>query len=103
MIFIHNPGTSAQTVTHLAVGTQVADSAWATAKEGRLFIVDSKQNIIYTVNVYNGFIPGTTYTEASGNSGVAGFVGKLDVKTGTIIPIIIGLASPSGLVFTPVS
>ena len=103
LIFIHNPGTSKQTVTRLAVGTQVDDTTWIPkVPEGRLIIVDSKQNAIYTVTIdKTGFTPNTVYTEAPSDSGVAGFVGKLDPTTGTITPVIIGLTSPSGLGFIP--
>ena len=102
LIFIHNPGTSKQTVTRLAVGTQVDDTTWIPTTWGRLIIVDSKQNAIYTVTIdKTGFTPGTVYTEAPADSGVAGFVGLLDPTTGTIVPVIIGLTSPTGLGFIP--
>ena len=102
LIFIHNPGTSKQTVTRLAVGTQVDDTTWIPTAKGRLVIVDSKQNTIYTVTMNKaGFTPGNVYTEAPADSGVAGFVGQLDPTTGTIVPVIIGLTSPTGLGFIP--
>ena len=102
LIFIHNPGTSSQTVSRLAVGTQVDDTTWIPTVQGRLIIVDSKQNAIYTVTIdKTGFTPGTVYTEAPSDSGVAGFVGQLDPTTGTITPVIIGLTSPTGLGFIP--
>lgn len=102
LIFIHNPGTSKQTVSRLSVGTQVDDTTWIPAKWGRLIIVDSKQNAIYTVTIdKTGFTPGTVYTEAPADSGVAGFVGQLDPTTGTITPVIIGLTSATGLGFIP--
>jgi len=101
LITLHNAGTSGQTVSRLGLGTQVDDSVWTPAQYGRLIIVDSKQNAIYTVKMDGGFTPGTIYTEAPGNSGVAGFVGTVDPKTGTITPVIIGLTSPTGLGFIP--
>ena len=103
LIFIHNPGTSKQTVARLSLGTQVDDTTWIPKMpEGRLIIVDSQKNIIYTVTIdKTGFTPGTVYTEAPADSGVAGFVGQLDPTTGTITPVIIGLGSPTGLGFIP--
>lgn len=97
LVFIHNAGTAQQTVTRIPLGTQVDDSAWATAKEGKLMIVDGKANAIYKVNA--DFTTNTVYTEAPSDSGVAGFVGTLNLTTGTITPVIIGLTSPTGLIF----
>ena len=103
LIFIHNPGTSKQTVTRTSVGTQVDDTTWIPKNPaGRLIIVDGKQNAIYTVTIdKTGFIANTIYTEAPSDSAVAGFVGTIDPKTGTITPVIIGLTSPTGLGFIP--
>ncbi len=103
LIIIHNPGTSKQTVSRLSLGTQVDDTTWIPKMpEGRLIIIDSQKNTIYTVTIdKTGFTPGTVYTEAPADSGVAGFVGQLDPTTGTITPVIIGLGSPTGLGFIP--
>ncbi|MBV9689267.1 MAG: hypothetical protein JO202_06105 [Ktedonobacteraceae bacterium] len=101
LIFLHNPGTATQTVTRLSVGTQVDDSLWIPSSKGRLLVADSSGNTIYAVTLDKGFTRGTVYTEAPSDSGVASFVGTLDVKTGTITPVIIGLKSPTGLAFIP--
>ncbi len=97
LVFLHNAGTAQQSVTRVPLGTQVDDSAWATAKEGHLLIVDAKQNAIYAVSA--DFTTGTVYTETPSDSGVAGFVGTIDLTTGIISPVIIGLTSPSGMIF----
>jgi hypothetical protein len=99
LVFLHNAGTAKQTVSRLNLGTQVDDTLWIPQVHGRLIIVDSKQNAIYTVTDKNGFMRGSIYTEAPSDSGVAGFVGIVDPKTGTITPVIIGLTSPTGLGF----
>ena len=100
LIFLHNPGTAQQTVSRLSLGTQVDDTIWIPAAKGRMVIADSQQNAIYTLTIdKTGFTPGTVYTEAPSDSGVAGFVGVVDPKTGTITPVIIGLSSPTGLGF----
>ena len=103
LIIIHNPGTSKQTVSRLSLGTQVDDTTWIPKMpQGRLIIVDGKQNTIYTATIdKTGFTPNTIYTEAPADSGVAGFVGTVNPKTGTITPVIIGLTSPTGLGFIP--
>ncbi len=100
LIYIHNPGTSKQTVTRTTVGTQVDDTIWIHTSRGTMLIVDTKLNATYAVTVdKTGFTRGTIYTESPADSGVASYVGTIDPKTGTIVPVIIGLASPSGLGF----
>lgn len=102
LIFIHNPGTAQQTVTRLSIGTQVDDTLWIPATKGKMLVVDGKTNTIYAVTIdRTGFTKGTIYTEAPSDSGVAGFVGTLELTTGTITPAIIGLSSPTGLAFLP--
>lgn len=101
LIFLQNAGSSKQAVSRLSVGTQVDDTIWIPATHGRMIIVDGKLNAIYTVSMDGGFTPGTVYTEAPSNSGVASFVGTVDPQAGTITPVIVGLASPSGLGFIP--
>jgi hypothetical protein len=101
LIFLQNAGASKQAVSRLSVGTQVDDTIWIPATNGRMIIVDGKQNAIYTMTLDGGFTPGTIYTEAPSDSGVAGFVGTVDPQTGIIIPVIVGLTSPTGLGFIP--
>lgn len=102
LIFLHNPGTSKQTVTRLLVGTQVDDTLWIPSNEGSMLVVDAKANVTYKVTVdKKDFTRGTIYTEAPSDSTVASFVGTIDPKTGTITPVIIGLGSPTGLAFLP--
>lgn len=103
LIFLHNPGTSQQQVTRVPVGTQVDDTIWIPSSAGHLLVVDSKNNITYKVSISaNGFTPGSVYTQAPSDSGVAGFVGTVDLTTGTISPVMIGFGSPTGLGFMPV-
>lgn len=103
LVFLKNPGTTSQTVSRLLLGTQVDDSQWIPNESGsgRLVIVDSKADTIYVVSHKGGFTTGTVYTEAPSDSGVAGFVGTINLKTGLITPVIIGLVSPTGLGFIP--
>jgi hypothetical protein len=102
LIFLQHPGTAQETVTQLPIGTQVDDTLWIPATKGKLLVVDGMANTIYAVTIDGtGFTKGTVYTEAPSDSGVAGFVGTLDLTTGTITPVIIGLGSPTGLAFLP--
>ena len=101
LVFLHNAGTAQQTVSRLSLGTQVNDSLWIPSAHGRMIITDGKLNALYAVTVDGGFTPGTVYSAAPSDSGVAGFVGMTNTKTGTITPTIIGLSSPKGLSFIP--
>jgi hypothetical protein len=101
LVFLHHAGTSQQSVSRLSLGTQVDDSLWIPAASDRMLLVDAKQNAIYSVTMDGGFTPGTVYSSAPSDSGVASFVGMTDPTTGTITPVIIGLGSPKGLRFIP--
>ena len=100
LVFIENPGTAGQKVARTLVGTQLEDTVWIkTTRGGRLLVVDGKTNTIYSVN--RNFTPGAIYTETPDDSGVSSFVGSLDLSTGIIKPIIIGLKKATGLIFVP--
>jgi len=49
----------------------------------------------------DAFVPGTTYTIAPSDSGVASFLGTVDLTTGIITPVLLGFTSPTGLLFVP--
>ena len=99
LIFVHHPGTARQTISSLPLATQVDDTVWATSAMGSLLIADATHNAIYRVTAT--FKPGTVYTEAPNDSSVPGIVGTIDLHTGFISPVIIGLGSPTGLAFVP--
>ena len=98
-IFIHNAGTPSQTATVLPVGTQINDTAFATSSRGTLYITDNANNALDAIT--GTFKPGTAYVTAPSDSGVAGFVGVLNLTTGAITPVITNLANPAGLLFIP--
>jgi hypothetical protein len=99
LVFLHNAGTSSQTVSRVPLGTQIDDFAWAPSQASSLFIVDAKNNTIWKMS--GTFAPNTLFAEAPSDSGVAGFVGTIDLSSGTISPVAIGFGSPTGLAFIP--
>lgn len=99
LIFIHNPGSTDQSVTRLSLGTQIDDSAFTTSGRGTLYVTDNAANKVYSLSV--NVKPGTVFVACPSDSGVAGFVGELDLSSGTITPVVIGLQSPQGLLFVP--
>ena len=99
LITVANPGTARQQVSKTPIGNQQDDTVWATANSGRLFVVDAGKNAIYTIK-WSG-PKGTVFTEAPNDSGVVGFVGTIDMKTGFITPLSTGWTKPTGLIFVP--
>lgn len=97
LVALSHAGTSSQMATRLATGTQIEDPIWATNQHGVLFIVDGKANAVYTATTQ--FIPGTVYVASPNDSGVASFVGTMDMTTGIITPVLVGFRSPTGLLF----
>ncbi len=99
LVFVAHAGAIGQTLTTLTVGTQVDGVAWATATTGTMLVVDSGTNKITSIS--GSFTPGTLFITAPNDSGVAGFVGTVDLATGTITPVATGFTSPTGLLFIP--
>jgi hypothetical protein len=99
LVFVAHAGGIGQTLTTLRVGTQVDGVAWATTTTGTLLVVDGTTNKITSIS--GSFAPGTLFITAPSDSGVAGFVGTVNLATGTITPVATGFGSPTGLLFIP--
>ncbi|GAC1394087.1 MAG: hypothetical protein NVS4B11_13480 [Ktedonobacteraceae bacterium] len=100
LIILNNPGTPQQKVSRLTVGTQPDDTVWATAKQGRLLVVDGSSDQTLWLSLPE-FTVGTVYTQTPDDSGVVGMVGVVDMSTGLITPIAIGFAKATGMLFVP--
>jgi secreted PhoX family phosphatase len=100
LVFIKGAGTSHQTVRSLMIGDAVDDSLWPTASAGSFLISDTKANVIYALHS-TSYSRSTLYATTPNDSGVAGFVGTIDLASGIITPVAIGLISPHGMVFLP--
>ncbi|MBJ7593813.1 MAG: hypothetical protein JF886_02955 [Candidatus Dormibacteraeota bacterium] len=101
LITISNPGAANQAVTKTPIGNQEDDTVWTTANSGTLFVTDAGKNAVYTIK-WSG-PKGTVFTEAPNDSGVVGFIGTIDLKTGFITPVSTGWVKPTGLLFVPAS
>jgi hypothetical protein len=99
LVFVAHAGAIGQTLTTVKVGTQIDGVAWATAATGTMLVVDGGTNKITAMP--GSFTPGTLFITAPSDSGVAGFVGTVNLTTGTITPVATGFASPTGLLFIP--
>lgn len=99
LVFLSNPGTPQQQVTRTTVGTQLDDTVWASSAQGHLLVSDGTSGNTYSIRAT--FKPGTAYTQTPDDSGVAGLVGTVDAKTGTVVPVAIGFKKPTGMIFVP--
>lgn len=101
LIFIKNIGTANQANTSLPIGNQINDIAWATSTKGTLYVTDNADNKVYAIT--GNFKKGTAFVASPSDSGVAGFVGTIDLSSGIIKPIALGMKSPAGLLFVPIT
>jgi len=106
LIIVSNPGPN-QRVLHLPLSYQtssgpmsveVDDTAFVTSSQGFLLFADKGLNTVYTISK-QAFAPGTAYTAADGGP----FIGRLDMTTGVITPIVTGVSNPGGMVFVDTS
>ena len=98
LVFVNNPGTASQTVSKMAVGTQLEDTVWPSGP-GRLLVVDGASGVTYWIG--RTFANGDIYTQSPNDSGVDNFVATINPKTGFETPIAIGFGKATGMVFVP--
>ncbi|MGD3112170.1 hypothetical protein [Streptomyces sp. YGL11-2] len=99
-IYLANAGTSRQSAQVLKLNTQVDDTAIATSTSGTLYVTDPGTNQV--VAVRGSFTPGQTFAAVPDDSKVlAGALGSLNLRTGSVSPFGKGFKSPHGLLFVP--
>jgi hypothetical protein len=94
LITIQHPGASNQTVIKTPVGNQEDDTVFATAPAERMLVADAGKNIVFSI-AWSGSA-GTVLTEAPNDSGVVGFGGTIDLSTGFITPVVVGMVKTNG-------
>jgi hypothetical protein len=99
MLWISNVGTPQQTVKVLAVGTQLDDTVFPSSSKGCVLVADNNSGV-YSI-CSNVWVPGSAYSAAPNDSTVIGFVGTLNLSSGAITPIVVGVANPHGMDFIP--
>ena len=99
LLFVHNPGTAAQKVHVLAVGTQVDDTIWPTSANGCLLVADNASGVFSVCS--SSWVPGAPITDSPNDATVISFVGTLDMSSGQITPLITGIGNPHGMAFLP--
>ncbi|WEB44476.1 MULTISPECIES: hypothetical protein [Streptomyces] len=81
-------------------GAKVDDTAIATSTRGTLYVTDPGTNQV--VAVCGPFAPGQTFAAVPDDSKVlAGALGSLNLRTGSVSPFGKGFKSPHGLLFVP--
>jgi len=72
---------------------------WASASADTLCVADASAN---TVDAITGpFQAGTAFAALAKDSGVASLVGTVDLTAGSSTPLLMGVKSPKGLLFSP--
>jgi len=99
LVFASHPGTPEQSLTllNLVGGPQVDDVRWADTSGGDLYAVDQQADQIWVIS--GPFPAGAAYTSIPSGSPMAGTVGRLDLRSGSVTPFATGLASPKGLLY----
>jgi hypothetical protein len=104
LIFINAPGSKNQAGLrlHLTNGTAnqitVDDTVFPTAPSGTILVVDTKGDTVYAVKS-NALQPGGAYSASDSD----GILGKVDLSTGFVTPIVTGMQTPHGALFIPAS
>jgi hypothetical protein len=102
LIFINSPGSDNQAGLrlHLTNGTSkqltVDDTVFPNAPSGTILVVDTKADTVYAVKS-EAFQPGGAYSSSDSD----GILGKVDLSTGLVTPVVTGMQSPHGALFVP--
>jgi len=100
LIFINAPGSPNQAGLrlHLSNGTAkqitVDDTVFPTTPSGTIYVVDTKGDTVYAVKS-DAFQPGGAYSASDSD----GILGKVDLSTGLVTPIVTGMQTPHGALF----
>jgi hypothetical protein len=87
------------------MNTTADDTVFADAAQGELLVADKSGDKVYAITTPY-FAPGAAYsavvaTATPGGATVAAFVGRTDLTTGFVTPIVTGLLNPGGIAFIP--
>jgi hypothetical protein len=100
LIFVNAPGSPNQAALrlHLTNGTSsqitVDDTVFPTTPSGTIYVVDTAGDTVYAVKS-DAFQPGGAYSASDSD----GILGKVDLSTGLVTPIVTGMVTPHGALF----
>jgi hypothetical protein len=97
LIVIENVGAPNQAVFHVGLtsggsAAQIDDTVFANSSKGVILVSDRDGETVYSISK-DAFAPGSAYSAGPT------FVGKTDLDTGVITPVVTGLVSPHGMAF----
>jgi hypothetical protein len=117
LVLVRHPGLACQQnilvpLTSKAAGktigsTQADDTVFASTSQGRLLVADKSLGKVYSITA-GRFEPGTFYSAISvfvpptAANPTQSFVGRTDLNTGFVDPIVTGMSAPGGMAFVPV-
>ena len=110
LIVVRNPGCPNQTalVAPLSVpdsfglGTMpnADDTQFATSSQGRFLVADKDAQTVYSITAPY-FAPGQALTAVQDAQTSDGYVAVLDLTSGGLTPIMVGMENPGGIAFIP--
>jgi hypothetical protein len=97
LIIVHRPGFPDQSVFHLGLteggsAVQVDDTIFATSSHGVILVSDRDGETVYAVTAPL-FAPAAAYTATPDS------LGRVDLDTGIVTPVVTGMVSPHGMAF----
>ena len=107
VILVRHPDTDDQTVLQIPLSSpygtpQIDDTIFTPSQKGFYLMADTPANTVYIISKA-AFASGVAYSAAVGapnSAGVSeGFVGRLDLDSGFITPVVTGFQSPHGMAF----
>jgi hypothetical protein len=101
LVMVRNPGTGNQSVYRVLLtdngnSTTIDDTIFPTASAGFMLVADTGGDAVYEITAPY-LQPGSAYSA----SDTQGFVGRLEVETGVLTPIMTGMVSGHGMAFIP--
>ncbi len=102
LVFTGTATTPHPALSVLHTTTEVNDTAFATTREGTLYVTDNARSSLIAIR--GSFPVGTAYSAVpKDSSSHPGTVGTLNLFTGAVSPFATGLGSPAGVLFVPSS
>ena len=103
LIFVSRPSTSTQSVSFLNLldsakkpVADLDDAAFATSRKGTFYLADTGNNRILKIEA-SDFPVGSLFASVASLKAL----GRVDLKTGVVTPIVPNLNGPHGLLFVP--
>lgn len=98
-IYVRDPGQPTQRLSVLHLSAVVNDTAWITSRRGTLYLTDNTTGRLLSLT--GSFTPGQAYVTAATPNGTSNYLGRLDLATGHVTPILTGLTDAAGLLYLP--